>query len=86
MVFWKANHEHGITDLIHHVIDVIVLKVGLIYYEGPFDKLAAEREDVFEVFIESPDLTLMEFYFKVHQCIFLGDYVGNQVYITVRQG
>ena len=86
MVFGQANHEHGVTYLVHHVVHMVVLQIRLVNNQGSFYEFPPKRKDVFQILVESPDLTLMEFNFQVHKGGFLGDDVGYHVEVAVGQG
>jgi hypothetical protein len=81
-VLGKADGVHGVADLAHHVVHLLILQVALVYDQRPFQVVLVEGEDVLQVLAQGCDLAFVQFDFEVHEGHFGRDYVGDQVYFT----
>ena len=47
LIFGQADHEHGVADLVHHVVHMVVLQIWLVNNQGSLHELSPKREYVF---------------------------------------
>jgi hypothetical protein len=73
---------HWIADLIHHILNLFIMKSRFINYKGSLYIILEKGKDIFKIFTEERNLGFMKLYFEVHQRIFLRNYIRNEIDIT----